>query len=88
MLTAAAQQCGIGRTAGREKSMRIAVLLKLAMFFALGLLLTAAAPQPAKAATAVEIDAEVDAALVRFYEQVPAAKDLAKKAKGICSRRC
>jgi lipid-binding SYLF domain-containing protein len=67
----------------REKSMRIGVLLKLAMFSALGLLLTVAAPQPAKAATAVEIDAEVDAALVLFYEQVPAAKDLAKKAKGI-----
>jgi lipid-binding SYLF domain-containing protein len=63
--------------------MRIAVLVKLAVFFALGLLLTAAAPQPAEAATSVEIDAEVDAALVRFYEQVPAAKDLAKKAKGI-----
>ena len=34
-------------------------------------------------ASPAEIDAEVDAALVRFYEEVPAAKELAKKAKGI-----
>lgn len=54
---------------------------KLALFFMLGLSLTAATP--AQAASAVEIDAEVDAALVRFYQEVPAAKDLAKKAKGM-----
>jgi lipid-binding SYLF domain-containing protein len=59
--------------------MRIVMLAKLAACAALGMLLA----QPAAAATAVEIDAEVDAALIRFYEQVPAAKDLAKKAKGM-----
>jgi lipid-binding SYLF domain-containing protein len=62
--------------------MRTASLAKFALFLALGLLL-AAAPQPVNAASAVEIDAEVDAALVRFYQEVPAAADLAKKAKGI-----
>jgi lipid-binding SYLF domain-containing protein len=67
----------------REKPMRIATPVKFAMLFVLSLLLTAAAPQEAVAATAVEINAEVDAALVRFYEEVPAAKELAKKAKGI-----
>lgn len=55
----------------------------LAMLLVLGLSLTAAAPQPAHAASAVEIDAEVDAALVRFYQEVPAAKELAKKARGM-----
>jgi lipid-binding SYLF domain-containing protein len=63
--------------------MRITTFAKFATFLALGLSLAAAAPQPADAASAVEIDAEVDAALVRFYEEVPAAADLAKKAKGI-----
>ena len=63
--------------------MRIATPVKFVMLCVLSLLLAAAAPQPANAATAVEIDAEVDAALVRFYEEVPAAKDLAKKAKGM-----
>ena len=63
--------------------MRIATLAKLATFLAVGLSLAAAAPQPVNAASAVEIDAEVDAALVRFYEEVPTAKDLAKKAKGV-----
>lgn len=43
--------------------------------------LAAAASQPVDAASALEINAEVDAALIRFYEEVPAAKDLAKKAK-------
>ena len=63
--------------------MRIVTVARFATSLALGLLLAAAALQPAAAASAVEIDAEVDAALVRFYEEVPAAKDLAKKAKGI-----
>ena len=61
--------------------MRIVTLAKVATFLALGLSLAAAAP--VNAASAVEIDAEVDAALVRFYEQVPAAEDLANEAKGI-----
>jgi lipid-binding SYLF domain-containing protein len=60
--------------------MRIA---RFALLIALALSLTAAEPQSAAAASAVEIDAAVDAALVRLYEDVPAARDLAKKAKGI-----
>jgi lipid-binding SYLF domain-containing protein len=67
----------------REKLMRIATPAKFAMLFVLGLLLTLAGPQGALAASTAEIDAEVDAALVRFYAEVPAAKELAKKAKGI-----
>jgi lipid-binding SYLF domain-containing protein len=67
----------------REKIMRIATPARFALLFVLGLLLTPAAPQDATAASPAEIDAEVDAALVRFYEEVPGAKDLAKKAKGI-----
>jgi lipid-binding SYLF domain-containing protein len=63
--------------------MRIGTLAKLATFLALGLSLAAAAPQPVNAASAVEIDAQIDAALTRFYEEVPAARDLATKAKGI-----
>ena len=63
--------------------MRIATPAKFALLFVLGLLLTLAAPQDTLAASPAEIDAEVDAALVRFYAEVPAAKDLAKKAKGI-----
>ena len=63
--------------------MRIAMSVKFATLFVLSLLLASAAPQHAVAATAVEIDAEVDAALTRFYEEVPTAKDLAKKAKAI-----
>lgn len=63
--------------------MRILTPARFAMLFVLGLSLTAAAPQDAIAASPAEIDAEVDAALVRFYEEVPAAKDLAKKAKAV-----
>ena len=60
--------------------MRIA---RFALFLALALSLTAAEPDSAVAASAVEIDAAVDAALARLYDDVPAARDLAKKAKGI-----
>jgi lipid-binding SYLF domain-containing protein len=63
--------------------MRIPVFVKLALFVAFGLVLAAALPRSSAAASAVEIDAEVDAALIRFYEEVPVARDLAKKAKGI-----
>ena len=58
-------------------------IVGFALFLALGLSLAAAEPRSVAAASAVEIDAEVDAALARFYEEVPAAKDLAKRAKGI-----
>ena len=63
--------------------MRIAMPVKFAVLFVLSLFLTTAASRDAAAATAVEIDAEADAALARFYERVPAAKDLANKAKGM-----
>jgi lipid-binding SYLF domain-containing protein len=63
--------------------MPIARLITFALFLALGLSLSAAGLQPAAAASAVEIDAEVDAALVSFYQEVPAARELAAKAKGI-----
>jgi lipid-binding SYLF domain-containing protein len=62
---------------------RTAMFTRFAACLAVGLSLAAATPQPAKAASAVEIDAEVNAALVRFYEEVPTAKDLTEKAKGI-----
>jgi lipid-binding SYLF domain-containing protein len=62
---------------------RTAMFTRFATCLAVGLSLAAATPQPAKAASAVEIDADINAALVRFYEEVPTAKDLAKKAKGI-----
>jgi lipid-binding SYLF domain-containing protein len=63
--------------------MPIARLITFALFLALGLSLSAAGPQPAEAASTVEIDAEVDAALVSFDQEVPAARELAAKAKGI-----
>jgi hypothetical protein len=57
----------------REKPMRIGTLATAATFLALGLSLAAGAPQPVNGASAVEIDAEVDAALTRFDEEEPAA---------------
>jgi hypothetical protein len=71
----------------RRRSLRLGsthahcTLTKFATFLAFGVSLAAAASQPVDAASALEINAEVDAALIRFYEEVPAAKDLAKKAK-------
>ncbi len=44
---------------------------------------TAFSPHPALAATAAEIDRDVDAALQKLYDRNPAAKALAKDAKGI-----
>jgi lipid-binding SYLF domain-containing protein len=40
-------------------------------------------PQPAVAATAAEIDRQVDAALVKLYEKTPAAKKQAESAKAV-----
>ena len=45
--------------------------------------LTLIFPGPALADTAAEIDREVDVALQKLYRDVPAAKELAKVAKGI-----
>jgi lipid-binding SYLF domain-containing protein len=53
------------------------------MLLLAGLACSSAAARPAAAASAVEIDAEIDAALIRFYQKVPAARDLASRAKGI-----
>ena len=39
--------------------------------------------QPVFAATAAELDRDVDSALMKLYEKTPAAKELAKVAKGI-----
>ncbi len=50
---------------------------------ALGLWLAPACAQPAAAASAVEIDAAVSAALTRFYEEVPTGRELAAKAKAM-----
>ncbi len=60
--------------------------IKLTMFASLlilGLSLEALSSRPAAAASAAEIDAEVDAALTRFYEEVPTGRELAAKAKGV-----
>jgi lipid-binding SYLF domain-containing protein len=81
MSSGSEQQSGGRET--REKSMRIVTSARIAALCALGLVLAAAAPPPAQAASMAQIDAEVDAALIRFFEEVPAAKDLAKQAKGI-----
>lgn len=40
-------------------------------------------PKPLTAATAAEIDSDVNAALQKLYDKTPAAKELAKVAKGI-----
>jgi len=52
----------------------------LAMVFAAAILI---APNSAQAASAAEIDRDVDSALLKLYEKTPAAKELAKVAKGI-----
>jgi lipid-binding SYLF domain-containing protein len=41
------------------------------------------APNSAHAGSAAEIDSDVDTALIKLYEKTPAAKELAKVAKGI-----
>lgn len=63
--------------------MRLLRSAAIALFLALALGPVSLSSAPAAAATAVEIDAEVDAALTRFYEEVPVARELAAKAKGI-----
>jgi len=40
-------------------------------------------PQPVTAATAAEIDSDVNSALQKLYDRTPAAKELSKVAKGI-----
>jgi lipid-binding SYLF domain-containing protein len=59
--------------------MRPGRLAAIALFLALGPF----APQPAAAASAVEIDAAVVAAMTRFDQEVPAGRPLLAKAKGV-----
>jgi lipid-binding SYLF domain-containing protein len=63
--------------------MRPINLTMFASLLILGLSLGPLSPLPAAAASAEEIDAEVDAALTRFYEEVPTGRELAAKAKGV-----
>jgi hypothetical protein len=63
--------------------MRAGRLAATALFLALGLWLPALAPQPAAAASALEIDAAVVAALTRFDQDVPAGRPLLAQAKGV-----
>ena len=51
-----------------------------ALVFAVAILM---APSSAHAASAAEIDRDFDSALMKLYEKTPAAKELAKVAKGI-----
>jgi lipid-binding SYLF domain-containing protein len=51
---------------------------------AMALLAAAIGARPARAATAKEIDAKVDAALDRFFNEVKGAKELFQKAQGVC----
>jgi lipid-binding SYLF domain-containing protein len=59
---------------------RFAVIAPLLAF---SLWLAPAAVPPAEAASAVEIDAAVQTALTRFYQEVPAGRELAAKAKAM-----
>ena len=52
----------------------------IAIVFAAAILMV---PNSACAASAAEIDRDVDSALLKLYEKTPAAKELAKVAKGI-----
>ena len=51
--------------------------------FAATLALLAGAPAPAEAARAAAINRDASAALARLYQEVPAAKKLAKQAKAV-----
>jgi lipid-binding SYLF domain-containing protein len=66
-----------------EPDMRSRRLTALALLLTLSFWLPALAPQPAAAASALEIDAAVVAALTRFDQEVPAGRPLLAKAKGV-----
>jgi lipid-binding SYLF domain-containing protein len=59
--------------------------LRIAVWFVvfMTMILWGVSQQQALAATAAEIDRDVDSALLKLYEKTPAAKELAKVAKGI-----
>ena len=63
--------------------MRARKLAAIALFLAFGLWLAPLTPQPAAAASALEIDAAVVDALTRFDQEVPAGAPLLAKAKGV-----
>lgn len=63
--------------------MRPIKLAVIAGWLSVALALGSLTPEPAEAATAIEIDAEVVAALSRFYQEIPVGQELAAKAKGI-----
>lgn len=52
-------------------------------FLFMALVILALGPQPVLAASATEIDRDVDSALKKLYARSPQAKELSKKAKGI-----
>lgn len=58
-------------------------IITLLSFLSICIGVTLTPSHSAMAASAVEIDAKVDVTLSKFYEEVPAAKALAKKAKGM-----
>ena len=63
--------------------MRSRRLTALAVLLTLGFWLPPLAPQPAAAASAIEIDVEVVAALNRFDREVPGGRALLAQAKGV-----
>jgi lipid-binding SYLF domain-containing protein len=63
--------------------MRAGRLAAVGPLLALGLWLSALAPQPAAAASAAEIDVQVVAALNRFDQEVPAGRELLARAKAV-----
>jgi lipid-binding SYLF domain-containing protein len=69
----------------RRKSIRILshVLLMGTVLMMTILIMAIPATRPALAATAAEIDRDVDSAFEKMYAVTPAAKELAKVAKGI-----
>jgi len=65
----------------RRRARALAACLALAVALLAGI--APAAAQSAKSPAAAEIDRDVDAALKRLYAKTPAAKTLARKAKGV-----
>jgi lipid-binding SYLF domain-containing protein len=66
-----------------ESDMRSRRLTALALLLILGLWLSPLAPRPAAAASTIEIDVEVVAALNRFDREVPTGRELLARAKGV-----
>lgn len=59
------------------------ILMVTGLFVFVILMVSGASYKTAYAGTAKEIDGDVDSALQKLYESVPAAKELSKSAKGI-----